>query len=187
MNSSVETSNRNFSDMYPVLYENRHCDQEDFSIAVVDGSKHRFCDKPFVLNNFDTKVHFTGLLKQQSGCKADLSIPDIYLAYRYKVSNSSFVMKSTSLNIIWKCSLSVKDERNCCILIFMDKLFVMGGGNSNFGINNACVFYDKQTCNWYSTAVMIEGRDNAACTVFEGKIVVSGGSRRPRYIYASKI
>ena len=183
MNSSVDNSHRNFSDLYPILYQNRHCDQEDFGIAVVDGSTHRYCDKPYVLNNFDTEVHFTGLLKQKSYCKADLSISDSYVAYRYKVSSSSFVMESTSLNIIWKCLLSLKEERiNYCILTFMDKLFIVGGKywSGIYIYSKACMFYDKQTCKWYSTAVMIEGREKAACTVFEGKIVVSGGSREIR-------
>ena len=39
------------------------------------------------------------------------------------------------------------------------------------------MFYDKQSDNWSYVAVMTEGREYAACTVFQGKIVVSGGRR----------
>ena len=37
------------------------------------------------------------------------------------------------------------------------------------------MFYDKQSDKWTTKAYMMEGRENAACTVFEGNIVVSGG------------
>ena len=50
MNFSVENSTTNLSDEFPVLYQTRYCDQEDFSIAVFDGetdSKNETCYKPF--------------------------------------------------------------------------------------------------------------------------------------------
>ena len=57
----------------------------------------------------------------------------------------------------------------------MGKLFVIGGKNKLERYDRPCVFYDKQSSIWHSFAPMIESRQNAACTVFEGKIVVSGG------------
>ena len=51
----------------------------------------------------------------------------------------------------------------------------MISGKDNWGYNRSCTFYDKQSKNWTSIAAMILGRENAACTVFEGKIIVSGG------------
>ena len=40
------------------------------------------------------------------------------------------------------------------------------------------MIYNKQTNQWTSTADMMEGRENSACTVFEGKIVVFGGNKK---------
>ena len=56
----------------------------------------------------------------------------------------------------------------------MQNLFVIGGKYSG-RYDTSCMFYDKQRNVWTSIADMMEGRENAACTVFEGKIVVSGG------------
>ena len=58
MISYVQRSSRNLSDQF--LYQHRYCDQADFSITVFDGGNvgenGLFC-KPFLLNNFDTKVY----------------------------------------------------------------------------------------------------------------------------------
>ena len=50
----------------------------------------------------------------------------------------------------------------------------MSGGNGD----RSCIFYDKQSNSWSSISGMMESRENAACAVFEGKIVVSGGFRQ---------
>ena len=36
------------------------------------------------------------------------------------------------------------------------------------------MFYAKRVNKWTSIAPMMEIRENAACTLFEGKIIVSG-------------
>ena len=42
------------------------------------------------------------------------------------------------------------------------------------------MFYDGKTNKWTSIASMIEYREKSACTVFEGKITISGGFRTER-------
>ena len=58
----------------------------------------------------------------------------------------------------------------------MQKLFVIGG-DYHLKYDISCMFYDKRDDKWTSIAGTMEGRKNAACTVFEGKIVVSGGTK----------
>ena len=41
MNFSVENSSKKFSDLFPILYQNRYCDQDDFSIAVFGGENDK--------------------------------------------------------------------------------------------------------------------------------------------------
>ena len=55
-------------------------------------------------------------------------------------------------------------------------MFVIGGSNfGNPNYTNACLKYDVQQEKWNYIASMNGKRFAAACTVFEGKIVVSGG------------
>ena len=60
----------------------------------------------------------------------------------------------------------------------MQKPFVISGRDSCNSYDLPCMNYDKQSNIWTLIAAMLEGRENAACTVFEGKIVVSGGGSK---------
>ena len=175
----VEYSTINMSDQFPILYQNRYCDQEDFNIAVFGGendSENEMYDKPFLLNNFETKVYLPSVLMQNNGCKSIASGSDIYLLKKFEGSYfSSFMMYSSSTNN-WKNLPSGKTPRTkCSICTFMQKLFVICGKDYWGRYDRSCMFYDKQSENWSSFAAMMEERERAACTVFEGKIVVSGG------------
>ena len=71
-----------------MLYQNRYCDQDDFSIAVFGGennSNNEMYDRPFPLKRFDTKVYLPRVSIQQYGCKAIASGSDIYLLDAYEV------------------------------------------------------------------------------------------------------
>ena len=60
---------------------------------------------------------------------------------------------------------------------FKHSVFVIGGSNfGNPNYTNACLKYDVQQDNWNYIASMNHKMFGAACTVFEGRIVVSGGS-----------
>ena len=71
----------------------------------------------------------------------------------------------------WKNHICVLAERKYyCISSFMKQVFVIGGTDTN-----SCMKYDLNTEQWTNIANTLEIRDTSACTVFEGKIVVSGG------------
>ena len=71
---------------------------------------------------------------------------------------------------------------NYCVCSFMEKLVLIGGKDKWGEYNKACMFYDKHNDKWTYIADMMEGRANAACTVFEGKVVVCGGRREETLI-----
>ena len=67
------------------------------------------------------------------------------------------------------------DERSrYCVCSFMQKIFVIGGSNSNESINS-CMAYDCKIKKWTYIASMNESRKDTSCTVFQGKVVVTGG------------
>ena len=55
----------------------------------------------------------------------------------------------------------------------MRSLYIFGGEINQSG---SCLKYDTKTSQWSYIAKIKTARVNAACTVFEGKIVVSGGN-----------
>ena len=72
------------------------------------------------------------------------------------------------------------DERSeYCACSFMRSLYVFGGNISlsknNIIKSNSCSKYDTKTSQWSCIAEMKIDRNRVACSVFEGKIVVSGG------------
>ena len=185
MNLSVENSSKYFSDQFHILYQNRYCDQKEFSIGVFGAENDRknvLYNKPFLLNNFDTKVYLSSVLKRQFGCKAIASGSDIYLLDDYKVGISYSVMMYSPSTDNWKSLPSLKNlRRSYCVCVFMQKLFVVSGkhysGLRETSYDRSCMFYDKRSDKWTSIAATLEGREDAACAVFEGKIILSGGIR----------
>ena len=82
------------------MYQNRCCDQDDFSIDVFGGESDRkkvLCDKPFLLNNFGTQIYLPSLVETKNGYKAIASGFNIYLADHNVVSNSYYVKLYSSL------------------------------------------------------------------------------------------
>ena len=69
--------------------------------------------------------------------------------------------------------------KNCsyfCVCGFIDKLYFIGGRVP--GKETArCWYFDTNKCTWGRVASMKEARSSAACTAFEGRIVVSGGTK----------
>ena len=61
-----------------------------------------------------------------------------------------------------------------CACSFMGNAYILGG-NYNWVTLNSCLKINPADCSWKEVAKMNISRSNASCTVFEGKIVVSGG------------
>ena len=172
--SSSKKLSKSLSEQFSVLYQNRYCDQEDFTIAVFSGKGYgegKSNNRPFLLNNFHNKVYFSHLPKPNDDVKAVSSGSDIFVFGQFEDHSSSAVIKcSFFTNNLKKLPYLKELDLPYFVCSFMKKVFVI--------INRACMFYDKQRDQWTSADSMIESRKEAACTVFEGKIVVSGGSRK---------
>ena len=70
-------------------------------------------------------------------------------------------------------------RKEFCACAFMDKVFFFGGSCGN-DVTNSCLQFDTKQVNckdniWKEIAVMKEARYLAACAVFQGNIIVSGG------------
>ena len=88
------------------------------------------------------------------------------LMYSYSVFSKKFIGQ-TSLPYT-----SQKINRDSCACNFMSKVYIMGG--NIFG--RSCHAIDPKTNTWKENKKMITRRSYAACSVFGGKIDVSGGT-----------
>ena len=102
---------------------------------------------------------------------------DIYLLYQNlfgrRVYSTASCYKPNSVKMFssatkrWKSLPELSDTKEFfCICSFLQNLYLIG---------NVCMYYDKHINKWKSIAVINESREDTACTVFEGKIIVSGG------------
>ena len=64
---------------------------------------------------------------------------------------------------------------NFHVCSFKQNLFVIGGNYKYETFLNTCLKYEVKHNKWSSIGNMNERKDDLACTVFDGKIVVSGG------------
>ena len=70
------------------------------------------------------------------------------------------------------------DREDYCVCAMANKIYVVGGcynSNNNYIETNSCMVFDIDAKNWNEIAGMNQARRNAACVVFEEKVVVSGG------------
>ena len=168
VSSSEKSVSRNLSEQFPVLYQNRYCDQEEFSIALFSSENHyksvRF-NKPFLLSNFNTKDYLPNAFETTScidkkilnetkfksvGNGADiyfynqqLSDDTQYYSRRYSVSVSMYSSATKS----WKNLPVINDEHSTYDMCsFMQKLFLFGLKFSPLfsGNRKHCMFYDKK-------------------------------------------
>ena len=140
---NFKKNSRSVSEQFPVLYQNRYCDQEEFSIAVFNGESHsRNVEsyKPFLLNNFDTKTYLPSLPKPEFGCKVVSIGSDIYVLCQVK-HNLLSILKYSSSTKTWNKLPELKNVNPIYhVCSFMQKVFIISG-------NKRCVFYNKNTYN----------------------------------------
>ena len=71
---------------------------------------------------------------------------------------------------------TIKEKCCYCVGSFMGNLYLIGGYNISYEESLSSSYsYNFDSNTWIETAKLNKARDCAACTVFEGKIVVTGG------------
>ena len=165
----------------PVLYENRYCNQDEFNFVICGGkSKGKLTNEVTELKgpDFNTSVQLTSMITPRSCGESAVIGSDIYVLGGYDTNTgwiSSFEMYSTKKKQ-WKsltCFTEKKDNYSVCS--FMKSVYVIGGYSEKYGFLKHCLMYSKESDEWIKIASLNIERGCAACTVFEGKIVVTGG------------
>ena len=168
-----------------VLYENRYCNQDDFSILVCGGgdeystaSKDVYEIKGATLEG----CKFPSMLEARYQCKtavinSDVLVVGCFRAYRNNICSIEYTKSNINL---WLYKTDLPDKRDIfSICSFKKQLYIVGGRKvDNCPRLKSCFIYSLNCDRWSQITDMIEKRAGAACTVYEGKIVVSGGLHR---------
>ena len=133
--------------------------------------------------NFEDVKHLTSMeisrkYHQSVYCRGNIYMFSGYGKYTHKI------------NCIETYSLLTKTRKNAavmfdkrggfCACAFIDQIFIIGGYNATAGCCNSCLRFDTNDNKWKEVAKMKQARALAACAVFEGRIVVSGGCESTR-------
>ena len=174
------------SQVSPVLYQNRYCDQEDFDLIVLSMEENdeyngeaAVCKIkcPGFTNDGEAFPSFKFHCKDKilpykssalAVCKERetyYSDDDFGYSFAKLFGNSSNVSETKDIFVprpdfllYWYCACS-----------FMKNLYVFNGTHSGNSVK-----YDTIKRKWRYIAKMNIGRSSAGCAVFKGKIVVSG-------------
>ena len=174
-----------------VLYQNRFCEQEDFDI-VISGStnvlkhseerisfrissrsfdkietiynskRHSYCDRTFCERSNVWTVCSRVPNHGKSDLRPSFKFVDSYRIYLDKTDQ-------------WINVVQTPDDRsdfNACS--FMKNIYVFGGFSKTICLKSSYT-YDTKKSKWMLLASMNKFRQFAACTVFKGKIVLTGG------------
>lgn len=168
-----------------VLYQSRFCEQENFDVVIsgsTDVLEHTDERKSFRISSrnldkietiYHSKRH---LCFDRTFCERS----NVWtVCARIQVKGESQIRPSFRIYLDktdqWINVIQVPDDRtrfSACS--FMKNIYVFGGCTVEL-IFKSCYKYDTKSSKWKVTANMNDFRQNAACTVFQGKIVLTGG------------
>ena len=167
-----------------VLYQNRFCEQKDFDIILsgtTDVFKQSEERKIFKFSNDFSKVEILYNSKRHS--RRDRTVCERFNVWTVcsKIHAKGKSQTRPSLKIYldktdqWMNVVQTLDNRrNFSACSFMKNIYVFGGFVKKYRLEN-CYKYDTKTNMWVSIAPINVNRLVAACTVFKGKIVLTGG------------
>ena len=161
----------------------RYCDQDMFNILVCGG-----CSDGFYLKSIHqvdvrnpSKTNALQMPKSRAYFKAVYLKGEIYFFYGSdKVESLTSVDKYSMFNKTWECvSDDGANQQRFTACGLMDKIYVCGGHRRN---NRAHILYrntdrmlDTEDRAWKNIAKMRHKRRDAACSVYRGQVVVTGG------------
>ena len=167
--------------------ESRFCEQESFNILFCGGiifkegnnrGKWFLNLKEIDGKSFEGPTVFAELDKTRQLSKMVNLKSDIYIF-------GGLTNRAAPIKSIEKYSLTTNkhevvadmfDERDCfCACALTDKIYFIGGCINIDTVLDTCLQFDTNVFEFEEVAKMNVARKYAACTVFDGRIVVSGG------------
>ena len=166
-----------------ILYQNRYCDQDDFSVLVCGGGTKCKGNVKSLNEVYELKgpkfecSKFPNIVEARYRCKTAIINSDIVVVGGFNNGRNLYSVELFNNNIkTWFFKTEFSEKRtNFSICTFKQNLYIIGGIYEYYERQKSCLAYDMKRDRWSQIADMNEKRYLAACTVYEGKIVVSGG------------
>ena len=164
------------------MYENRYCSQDDFDIVICGGIKKIEGTTNEVMElkgpDFTTSVKLSPMHRSIYFCDTTVIGSEIYV----------LDVDNTSVNIPYSLGVYSKNTKHWrehihlidlgiyfSVCSFMKSVYVIGGYLGDVRYSKECLRYEIKNNKWTQIAPLKIKRCNSACTVFEGKIVATGG------------
>ena len=166
-------------------YTHRYCNQDSFNVLICGGYDRGLDNVVNTVNQtdgnkFEFRKVFPPMTQERESPKAVCSKADVYVfgGYDKNLNWIKSVEKFSPITNTWSKVAEMFDDRKMfCLCTFMDKILVIGGYKveDEDDVTDTCLVFDAKDYNWKKVARMSQVRYNAACVVFEERIVVSGG------------
>ena len=159
-------------DLSSIDCQHRYCSQENFEIMPSGRTLKKY--KIFKLNN-RTITEDTSL-KVMVGSSLDSRNSVFINGVVYFFNNNVVNSYSIFTNVIEEFNLPNKHLGRFCACNFMGRIYILGGYSENpLGYGRSCFVFNPTSKTWEERSKMKDSRIDAACAVFGGRVVVSGG------------
>ena len=186
-----------------VSYTSRYCNQDLYSILVCGGQDTTETEvnsvKQLNATNLNCVSDVSPMINNRQDFKAVCLKGEVYIfGGRYRGSDSKLTVdKYSPATNKWVKVADMYDEHKAhicmvmydvrlefCACAFMDNIFIIGGFNRRYRkgysmLYNSCLQFDatakEYDSQWVQKGRMNQDRKNAACVVFQEKVIVTGG------------
>ena len=164
-------------------HKSRYCDQDLYNVLICGGRdaiQRRAVKSVHQIdgNSLKKSKVLTSMIKERTRFQSVCLNGEVYIFTG--VNDSGYIRYvenySPSSNK-WRRLTKMFDHRiYFCACEFVDKILLLGGYlNIEDYATNSCLSFNPKTTTWKKVAEMKEPRTEAACVVFQGNVVVSGG------------
>ena len=176
-------------------YTHRYCSHSKFDFVVFGGKKKSSREvvrdvQRIDGSNLKRAISLPSLTQERYNSKSVCLKGEVYVFGGLNV-NFELLMSVEKYSLstkTWNKIADIYDYRvHYCICAFMDKILFFGGRNRTFRDNHitytytdSCLQFDTKHKQWKEVSRMNEIRSDAACAVFEERVVIAGGSRDGR-------
>ena len=181
----VSNSKENFDEQKSCIsLQHRYCNQNGFNLLICGGRDIHLRSTVRSVSHLEicnlNKVYFKTQMKEERIFASAVCFQgEIYMFGGYNKNSHwlTSIEKYSPATKTWNQITNMYDARkHFCVCAFMNGMFVIGGQkNGSTPILDSCLEFDTKSYKWKSGGRMNQARYHAVCTVFEERIVVSGG------------
>ena len=159
-------------------YTSRYCSQNLFNITFCENHDYSLDKKKLIIvngNKLKSTKTFYSIGKKEKLCNATCLKGEICIFVKNNLIKNTMTIKKFSITSnVWENLGDLNYRIEFCVCVFINTIFIIGG-HINHNLFDYCLQYDTKGPKFKEVSGMNQAKYGAACTVFQGHIVVSGG------------